>query len=166
MAPEPELESQTVYAENPVNRRPRRTPHPSRIITGIACAMAMLVGALGAATFRLTACGCDQLKLEGTEGDLHTDGTATIRLLRSAQAMQVPSETALFDRSNVQVAPPSVAAAAISEPPLLHAAHEMHVVRKSAVRIQDRGPPATVSQYATHLSRGTWLFPPGTNGGG
>jgi hypothetical protein len=132
----------------------------------MACAMALLVGALGAATFRLTACGCDQLKREGTEGVLDTDGTATVHLLRSAQAMQAPSDTTLFDRPNVQVVTPSVAAAAISEPPLLHTAPEMRVVRRSAVRARHIGPPAAVSEYATHLRRGTWLFPPDANGGG
>jgi hypothetical protein len=37
--------------------------------------------------------------------------------------------------------------------------------RKSAVRTRDRGPPAAVSEYATHLSRDAWLFPPDANGG-
>jgi hypothetical protein len=162
IAPEPELESEAVCAGKLVNRRPWRTPH---IITGMACAVAMLVGALGAVAFRLTA--CDQLKLEGTE-EGHTDGTATVRLrlLRSAQAMPPPSDIALFDRANVQVATPPVVLAAISEPSLLHEAHEMRVVRRSAVRTRDRGPPAGVSAYATHLNRGTWLFPPDANGGG
>jgi hypothetical protein len=127
--------------------------------------MAMLVGALGAATFRLTACGCDRLKLEGTEGGLHSDGPA-VSLLRSALAMQAPSDAALFDRPNVQVVTPSLAAAAISEPPPLHTAREMRVVRRSAVRARHIGPPAAVSEYATHLNRGTWLFPPDANGGG
>jgi hypothetical protein len=160
ITPEPELESQA--ADAIVNMRLPKTSCPDRIITAMACAMVVLVGALGVVTFRLTTCGGDQPKLQGTVGSSLADGTM-IGVLRSAQAMQAQADTSLHEEDHNAPATALVATAVISEPPK-HPAHEMRVMSRSAIRIRSTGTPVAVSM--TYSSRGTWLFPPDGNGGG
>jgi hypothetical protein len=117
--------------------------------------MVVLVGALGVVTFRLTTCGGDQPKLQGTVGSSLADGTM-MGLLRSAQAMQAQADTSFHEDRNAPVTA-LVAMVAISGP-LPHVAHEIRAMRKSAV-----GAPkmATVANgLVTYSDRGTWLFPP------
>jgi hypothetical protein len=131
----------------------------------MACAMAVLVGALSVETFWLATWACDQPKLQGTVGSSLAERTTMVRLLRAAQATQVPSDTALLDSQNAKVATPSVSVAWISEPTPPHAAHEMRVPRRSAGRTRNMETPVAVNG-ATHSSRGTWLFLPNANGSG
>jgi hypothetical protein len=158
--PEPELESQAADADDVANMRLPKASRPDRIITAMACALVVLVGAFGVVTFRLTACGGDQPKLQGTVGGSLADGTM-IRPLRSAQAMQA-ANTSLHEEDH---APSTalVAMVAISEPPS-HAAHEFRAMRKSAVGA--RKMAAVAKGLVTYSDHGTWLFPPDANGGG
>jgi len=151
IALEAELASQTTCAADAVNRRPLKTPRPNRtIVTGMACAIAVLVGAGGAATFGLATCGCDRPKPQVTLGSSLAYGMTMVGVVRSAQAMPVQTPVAIDTTSD----PPK------------HAANEKRAMRKAAVRTGSMGTVGAVSTYATHLNRGTWLFPPAANGGG
>jgi hypothetical protein len=159
ITPEPELEIQAADADDVVNMRLPKTSRPNRIIKVMACTMVVLVGALGVVTFRLTTCGGDQPKLQGTVGSSLADGT-TIRPLRSAQAMQAPATS--FHEDHNAPATALVAMVAISEPP--SHAHEIRALRKSAVGA--RKMAAVAKGLAPYSDRGTWLFPPDEHGGG
>jgi hypothetical protein len=160
--PASEHEFQSVIADNIVNMRLPQASRPDRIIKAMACAMVVLIGALGMVTLRLTTCGGDQLKIQGTAGSSLGDRVLA-RPLRSAPGMQAQADTALFDSHNSQTARAPVANVAISEPPS-HAAHEIRAMRKSAVGVRIM---ATVAKgLVTHPDRGTWLSPPYANGGG
>jgi hypothetical protein len=158
-----ELVSQTVCATDTVRSHSPKTPRPNRVITVMVCAIAALVGALSAESFWLATRGCDQLKLQGAVGNSLAERTTMVRLLRFALAMQAPSDTAPFDSHDAKVATPSVAVAVISEPP--PPAHEMRALRRSPRRTRSMETPVALSGYATHSSRGTWLFLPNANGG-
>ena len=160
--PAPEHEFQSAGAGGMVNMRLPKTSRPDRIIRAMACAMVVLIGAVGMLTLRLTTCGGDQLRIQGAVGSSLADRVVG-RLLRSAPGMQAQSDTSLFDNHNSRAAMAQVADVAISEPPS-HAAHEIRAMRKSAVGV--RIMATVVKGLVIRPDRGTWLFPPYANGGG
>ena len=160
--PAPEHEFQSAGAGGMVNMRLPKTSRPDRIIRAMACAMVVLIGALGMLTLRLTTCGGDQLRIQGAVGSSLADRVVG-RLLRSAPGMQAQSDTSLFDNHNSRAAMAQVATVAISEPPS-HAAHEIRAMRKSAVGV--RIMATVVKGLVIRPDRGTWLYSPYANGGG
>ena len=161
--PAPEHEFQSAGTRGMVNMRLPKTSRPDRIIRAMACAMVVLIGALGMVTLRLTTCGGDQLGIQGTVESSFVDRVIG-RLLRSAPGMQAPADTSLCDTRNPQAAMPPVANVAISEPPSSHAVQEIRAMRKSAVGVRIM---ATVAKgLVTHPDRGTWLSSPYGYGGG
>ena len=160
--PAPEHEFQSAGTRGMVNMRLPKTSRPDRIIRAMACAMVVLIGALGMVTLRLTTCGGDQLGIQGTVESSFVDRVIG-RLLRSAPGMQAQSDTSLFDNHNSRAAMAQVATVAISEPPS-HAVQEIRAMRKSAVGVRIM---ATVAKgLVTHPDRGTWLSSPYGYGGG
>jgi hypothetical protein len=143
---------------------PRKPPVPTGSSQQWCAPWRCWVGALSAESFWLATKGCDQPKLQGVVGSSFAERTTMVRLLRSALAMQARSDTAPFDSHDTKVATPSVAVAVSSEPP--PPAHEVRALRRSARRTRSMETPLALSGYATHSSRGTWLFLPNANGGG
>jgi hypothetical protein len=162
ITPEPEREIQAAGNDDVVKMRVTRPPRPDRIIATMACATAVLVGALGVVTYRLTTCGGDQSMLQGAIGSSPAEATM-VRLLGAAQATPARADTLLPDDHNAQAATAAVAMLAISEPPS-HAVHEIRAKRRPTVGA--RKMAAVVGGYVTHSDRGIWLFPPDANGGG
>lgn len=156
--PELELDSQAVEFDSVANLRPPKASRSDRIITAMAYAMVVLIGALGVLTFQVTTCGGGQPTLQRTVGSLFADG-----LLRSAQAMPAQADTALCDNHDAQAAAAPVAVAAMSQPSS-HAAHAIRFMSKTAVGA--RKVAAAVRGSVASSDHGTWLYPPHAEGGG
>jgi type II secretory pathway predicted ATPase ExeA len=149
------------------------TLRPDRSVARITSAAAVLVGAIGVATYWLAPFGIDRILTEGRAAVGHPDGTeaaspdATIqvRLPFSASALQAQSDVPDFDSESAfpisTLVPTSRSINTSVLGPKIRPGADSPIAKAGTLWLQERA-----GDHVSSSSKGIWLFPPNVNSGG